>query len=669
MMGTEDGVLVFLDHRAPRDTVFDTPESLVHGDGTRVQKEPIASFFMTVEDTNRLGDGLAACGKAQVTVNLFGGGAAAGGAYLHAIVSGEKKKVVGNEFDGETYEITVEFIPKCQKEVEEGEIVAERVGRSYALGIGMHTSHIIETHCDDDKLYIHGMRKVIGHIGWAACGPPVSNERIPMIPPGMTVPECIDVIKGMGLEVGKPEEQEDKIGDDNEEQLLEFRKAKKNAAQWRGPGTEMGKDRRSAACTGGVLPAMRNPPPPGGGGANAAAAFVDSAAEASEEKKKMDPEEDELRRVFRGGPLWAEVMHYSKHDVLVGMMDIALAPVFPVGEWKSQMTNAGEEMPPIHYNLERGLTSEGRKISVYPVGMVTSSRIARIDSGVKVGQFLRGIMPSHFGRENGSRVLLGAFNAFRKDRRIDQQFPRHPSIGKRTFFLEDVECDEMHNYANYVASLLEKSLGGGTTTTTPSPGPTKVAWGAAAADTTRKRMHMEASTTPAAPPPREPQIQSMHGIDWGGGDTKISLHAVRMDKGGGGGGGGDCAAANAAVYAFAFCKTGSSRPFALTGMRHIVYKHMIDMKNEFGDVARGFLEGTSGGGISGISGTVHQYPMSRNSMLEVCCVSPKQNIKPYLSLLLTCVFPDTTTGSQEGDEPSHVVTQPQGEVGDFLFSV
>lgn len=121
-----------------------------------------------------------------------------------------------------------------------------------------------------------------------------------------------------------------------------------------------------------------------------------------------------------------------------------------------------------------------RKVSVYPVGMVTSSQITRLDCGVKIGQFLRTIMPSHYVRENSARIVLGAFNAFRKVRRLDRQFPRKHSAAKHnptmgvTFFLEDVECDEMHNYANHVASVI-------------------------------------ASAAPSAT-----KIQSMHGINWGG---------------------------------------------------------------------------------------------------------------------------------------------------------
>lgn len=84
--------------------------------------------------------------------------------------------------------------------------------------------------------------------------------------------------------------------------------------------------------------------------------------------------------------------------------------------------------------------------------------------------------------------------------------------------------------------------------------------------------------------------------------------------------------AGCGVYSFAFCKDGCSRPFALTGMRHVMYKHMIELNNEFGNVARGFLDTAEGTNSSGILGTIHQYPMSRDIMLEVCF------------LTLRCVF-------------------------------
>jgi hypothetical protein len=155
--------------------------------------------------------------------------------------------------------------------------------------------------------------------------------------------------------------------------------------------------------------------------------------------------------------------------------------------------------------------------------MVTSSQITRLDCGVKIGQFLRTIMPSHYVRENSARVVLAAFNAFRKVRRLDRQFPRKHSAAKQnptlgvTFFLEDVECDEMHNYANHVASVIGKHIASSgissTISSTSTPSTTnKSAW----EDSKKKRLHMESTSVIPSTAPYATKIQSMHGINWGG---------------------------------------------------------------------------------------------------------------------------------------------------------
>jgi hypothetical protein len=401
MMGEQDGVLVFVDHRAPRDTPFDTPESLVHGDAdNRTQKLPIASFFMTVALTNELGEAVAASGKGEVRAELQGG-TAGGGGYSHAKVSVEKKVVVGKNITTDMYEVTVEFVPLGHDqgnivEMEEGEITQEHIARSYLLGIGTHTSHIIETHSDDDKLYIHGMRKVIGHIGWAACGPAMSNVKMPIIPSGITISECLDIIQGMDLQVGK---LENKLPSAREAAKIEVsvpetsaakaeasvaeasvavadeakgfetvvrnngkkRRANvRNPSEWRGPGTAMGKNKRSAACTGGTLiPAMKT-----------------AKMENQERNQIRNEAARQLRsdaeaavwgatRALKTAPLWEEVAYHVENDVLIGMMDITVTQAFPVDKWRTMPADTVAS----HYE-EKGFTSEGRYVCVGCVGCV-----------------------------------------------------------------------------------------------------------------------------------------------------------------------------------------------------------------------------------------------------------------------------------------------------------
>lgn len=41
---------------------------------------------------------------------------------------------------------------------------------------------------------------------------------------------------------------------------------------------------------------------------------------------------------------------------------------------------------------------QGRKLSVYPVGMIMTAQVMGLDSAKKISQFMRGLMPTYFSR-------------------------------------------------------------------------------------------------------------------------------------------------------------------------------------------------------------------------------------------------------------------------------
>ncbi len=59
-----------------------------------------------------------------------------------------------------------------------------RMTRKYDLCIRTNASYLVEHHKDSDSLYIHGMRRLVSHVGWAMARAPTCNMRLPLMPPG-----------------------------------------------------------------------------------------------------------------------------------------------------------------------------------------------------------------------------------------------------------------------------------------------------------------------------------------------------------------------------------------------------------------------------------------------------------------------------------------------------
>ena len=80
---------------------------------------------------------------------------------------------------------------------------------------------------EDNELYIHGMRKVAAHVGWAMCQTPTCNLNMPLIPSGMSIDQCISVIQAMELEVA----MFNKGCDDDDDTTMLI--ARKDPTMWR----------------------------------------------------------------------------------------------------------------------------------------------------------------------------------------------------------------------------------------------------------------------------------------------------------------------------------------------------------------------------------------------------------------------------------------------------
>lgn len=168
----------------------------------------------------------------------------------------------------------------------------------------------------------------------------------------------------------------------------------------------------------------------------------------------------------------------------------------------------------------------------------------------------------------------------------------------RTFFLEDIECDEMHRYAMWTAAQIHLALDAQRSVRAKSTAPN--AW---RGDMTSKLAESKGQG--------DIRVHTMQeGINWGG-DGLVTLYAIRVD---GARGGGASRKLAEPVYVFAFCKEGCSRPLAMTGVRHVLYKHMpVDVVGADEDA----VVTVAGVSVpSGVPCRVHQYPMTKSAMIQ-----------------------------------------------------
>lgn len=223
--GMQDGCMLFVDYRKSRDVVFQQPFSFFYGndndDYDNNGDKPLAAFFVTMRHITSLTNMLTMEGKEKASIHIDSmpeSGSGSGPSYYSHIVLGIEKMDPSEHDGGIQFKITADAYPNLEMEKEEGEIVANNnlstVCRTLLTTIRVHASHTVETHRDDndDKMYMHGIRKLSAYIGWFLCEAPLSPfVDMPVIPPCITVEECCRIISKMQLEVYKNNNNPDPV--------------------------------------------------------------------------------------------------------------------------------------------------------------------------------------------------------------------------------------------------------------------------------------------------------------------------------------------------------------------------------------------------------------------------------------------------------------------------
>ena len=229
MNSMDDGVHVFMDTRMERSTQVESVMDMIHGDAEfGGNANALASMFVTVRETNRMGEEIMQCGTSSIVCK----GSFTSSTFSHAVIKAASKVSCSHSFHSSSLiwhhhhgitimGITIIIIPKKKKYVkknhvltfyhkqdrenvdvhvqfvcsdgpaEEGEIIEASFDRFYTLCVRTNASFMSEIHRDSDTKYIHGMRKLIAHIGWAMSRTPTCNMRIPLTPPGeRDTPRC-----------------------------------------------------------------------------------------------------------------------------------------------------------------------------------------------------------------------------------------------------------------------------------------------------------------------------------------------------------------------------------------------------------------------------------------------------------------------------------------------
>lgn len=208
-----DGNVVFLDYRKGRDTAHDASfAGLVEG-VERVQEDPLAQLIVTANDTKSLALLIMRDGSGRVKVEL----SKTGGGYSHAMFEGWMGSAVqqgsphAEGEPGSEYGIKMTFVPKAfskengESEMEDGEAEMPTGVKEVGAVLRQHSSYLYEVHRENDNMYVHGMRRVAAQVCWWLCKHDLGLAKgIPIVPPGMTVDDCIEVIKAMELESSLP---------------------------------------------------------------------------------------------------------------------------------------------------------------------------------------------------------------------------------------------------------------------------------------------------------------------------------------------------------------------------------------------------------------------------------------------------------------------------------
>jgi hypothetical protein len=205
MKSVSDGVAVWVDKRRKELSVSDMyrAKDFLHCDDDAPAPETPQldgdTFFVTVQHTMDLAKGMMTRKKSSITnIPMMTNSQH----FSHMVLTGE---ITYNDDSGQEdcLHVNVEFAPKSS--------ARKAVVRNYVLSIRTHASYMIEMHDDNDTDYVHGMRKVVAHIGTELCSVPVVNYTLgtPLPVMKMSVEECLGVIRCMKLERSMKEDEDE----------------------------------------------------------------------------------------------------------------------------------------------------------------------------------------------------------------------------------------------------------------------------------------------------------------------------------------------------------------------------------------------------------------------------------------------------------------------------
>lgn len=250
----------------------------------------------------------------------------------------------------------------------------------------------------------------------------------------------------------------------------------------------------------------------------------------------------------RGLPLHLAFSHAQEESGLMALINVTETPTAS----RMQSLAAGAD--------DSGADDSDRQ-SVYPIGMLTAKQVSMIPCASRIISFMRNTT-EWYGRELAGRMVLGAFNCFRYEVYTDNGSKHY------THFIEDMENQSMHEYAKYVTSVIRAKLA------------SSISGGGSIGERTFRDV--------ASSDRRIRSMEKMYGLpivrnsttfnssrnivqgsvggnvrsisfQWNG--VAVNLYSIRM---------GQDSRTGDPVYAFAFCKETSAKPFALAGMRYVL---------------------------------------------------------------------------------------------------
>jgi hypothetical protein len=172
MKSVSDGVAVWVDKRRKELSESDMyrAKDFLHCNDNDDAPAPAPpkldgdTFFVTVQHTMDLAKGMTTRKKSSITnIPMM---TTDSQHFSHMVLTGEIT-YCDDSGQEDCLHVNVEFVPKTS--------ARKAVVRNYVLSIRTHASYMIEMHDDQDTDYVHGMRKVVAHIGTELCSVPVVN--------------------------------------------------------------------------------------------------------------------------------------------------------------------------------------------------------------------------------------------------------------------------------------------------------------------------------------------------------------------------------------------------------------------------------------------------------------------------------------------------------------